>query len=373
MFARFVDDVRYSLRGLVKRPAFAVIVVLTLAVGIGVNVAMYSIFQGMVLRPIPDAREPHALVNLAAPGPGLKQGHTSCNIAGDCEDVFSYPMFRDLERVQEPFTAIAALSIVEANLAFQGETLSGSGVLVSGSYFGVLGVQPALGRLLGPQDDAADGSADSVVLSYRYWQNALGADPSVLGQALVVNGKPLTIVGVASRGFQGTSRPATPEVFLPITFRWRDSPRAIPNFDDRRNYWVYLFGRLKPGVSLAQAEAAINQPYRAILNDVEAPLQIGMTEQALTQFRAKTITVAPGARGQSWIMTGAGVPLAILLVAAATVLLIACVNIANLMLARGATRTGEMAVRLSLGAAPRRGWLRCSSPNLRCLRCSRRS
>jgi putative ABC transport system permease protein len=354
VLSNVLADIRYSLRGFALRPAFAVIVVLTLAVGIGVNVAMYSIFQGMVLRPIPDAYAPHELVNLGAPGRELKQGSTSCNLAGDCEEVFSYPMFRDLERVQEPFTAIAAHSMVEANLAFQGETLSGTGVLVSGNYFGVLGIQPALGRLLNPQDDAAEGNADSVVLSYRYWQNALGADSSVVGQALVVNGKPLTIVGVASRGFQGTSRPATPDVFLPITFRWRESPRAVPNFDNRRHYWVYLFARLKPGVSAAQAATAINRPYRAILNDVEAPLQTGMTEPALTQFRAKAITVAPGARGQSWIMTGAGVPLSILLAAAATVLLIACVNIANLMLTRGATRVGEMAVRLSIGAAPRR-------------------
>jgi predicted permease len=333
---------------------FAVVVVVTLALGIGINVAMYSIFQGMVLRPIPDAYEPRELVNLAAPGPGLKQGGTSCNLAGDCEEVFSYPMFRDLEKVQEPFTAIAAHHMVEVNLALRGETLSGTGVLVSGNYFSVLGVQPALGRLLGPQDDAAEGNADSVVLSYRYWQNVLGADSSVVGQPLIVNGMPLTIVGVASRDFQGTSRPASPEVFLPITFRWRDSPRTVPNFDDRRYYWVYLFARLKPGVSVAQAEAAINRPYRAILSDVEVPLQPGMTEQTQAQFRAKSIAVSPGSRGQSWIMSGADVPLSILLVAVATVLLIACVNIANLMLARGATRVGEMAMRLSLGAAPRR-------------------
>ena len=277
MLANLLADIRYSLRGFVKRPAFALIVVLTLAVGIGVNVAMYAIFHGMVLRPIPDAHDPQTLVNLAAPGPGLKQGSTSCTLAGDCEDVFSYPMFRDLERVQEPFTAIAAHFMVETNLAFHGETKPGTGVLVSGSYFGVLGIQPALGRLLGPQDDAVDGHADSVVLSYRYWQNGLGADPSVIGQALVVNGKPLTVVGVASPGFQGTSRPAVPDVFMPITFRWRDAPGGAPSFDDRRNYWVYLFARLKPGVSLEQAEAAINQPYRAILHEVEAPLQIGMT------------------------------------------------------------------------------------------------
>ncbi len=354
MLSRLLADVHYCFRGLAKRPAFAAAIVFTLAIGIGVNVALYSIFQGMVLRPVPGAHSPDELVNLAAPGPGLKPGNTSCNIAGDCEDVFSYPMFRDLERAQESFTAIAAHCMVEMNLAFHGTTLSGAGVLVSGNYFGVLGVEPALGRLLGPLDDAVPGNADSVVLSYRYWQNALGADPSVLGQALVVNGKPLTIVGVAAREFQGTSRPAVPDVFLPITFRWRDGTGGYPNFEDRRYYWVYLFARLKPGVSAAQAEAAINTPYRAILSDVEAPLQNGMSEEALTRFRAKTLTVRPGARGQSWIMAGADIPLSILLLAAGTVLLIACVNIANLMLARGSTRVGEMAVRLSMGAAPYR-------------------
>jgi len=346
--ASILNDIRYALRGFALRPMFAVIVVLTLAVGIGVNVAFYAIFDGMVLRPVPAAHAPDELVNLAAPGPGLKLGNSSCDLAGDCEEVFSYPMFRDLERVQEPFTAIAAHRMFEANIAVQGKTLSGTGVLVSGSYFGVLGVQPAQGRLLGPQDDAADGSAESAVLSYHYWQNALGADPGVVGQAIVVNGKPLTIVGIAAADFQGTIRPVTPDVFVPITFPWRDSP------GDRRNYWVYLFARLKPGMSLEQAQAAINQPYRAILNDVEAPLQVDMTEQALAQFRLKTLTVRFGPRGQSWMMEGSGMPLSILLLAAGTVLLIACVNIANLMLARGATRVGEMAVRLSIGAAPRR-------------------
>jgi predicted permease len=125
-------------------------------------------------------------------------------------------------------------------------------------------------------------------------------------------------------------------------------------FEDRRNYWVYVFGRLKPGVSPAAAETAINPAYRAILNDVEAPLQIDMSEQALAQFRDRQVVVTPGARGQSLVTAGALVPLSILLVAAAAVLLIACVNIANLMLARGAGRVGEMAVRLSMGAAPSR-------------------
>jgi len=350
MLSQFAADVRYALRGFSRRPAFAAVVVAILGVGIGVIVAMYSIFEGMVLRPIGSANQPHELVNLAAPG--LMPGVRSCDYAGDCDEVFSYPMFRDLERQQNAFAGIGAHRMFDANLAFGRETLSATGVLVSGSYFGVLGVQPALGRVLGPQDDAADGSADSVVLSYRYWENALGSRPDVVGQALVVNGKPLTIVGVAARGFSGTTNPLSPEVFVPITFNWQTSPRGYPSFEDRRNYWVYLFARLKPDVSASAAEAAINGVYRPILDQIEAPLQAGLTELQLAQFRAKTIAVTPGARGQSWIVRGAGVPLSLLLASAAAVLLIACVNIANLMLARGTARVGEMAVRLSLGAAP---------------------
>jgi putative ABC transport system permease protein len=168
MIGNLFADVRYCVRGLSKRPGFAVIVVLTLAVGIGVNVSMYAIFDGMILRPVPGARDPGALVNLGAPaGPGLRPGYASCGLAGDCEQVFSYPMFRDLERAQQSFSGIAAHRIIETNLAYRGATLSGTGVLVSGGYFGTLGVRPALGRLLGPEDDAAEGSADAVVLGYR--------------------------------------------------------------------------------------------------------------------------------------------------------------------------------------------------------------
>jgi len=353
MLSQLIADIRYAFRGFLKRPAFAAVVVSILGVGIGVIVTMYAVFESMVLRPIPGADRPAELVNLAAPG--LMPGPVDCDFAGDCDEVFSYPMFRDLEREQEPFVGIAAHKLFDASLALGNETLSGTGVLVSGSYFALLGVQPVLGRLLGPQDDAEEGSAAAVVLSHRYWQDVLGADSKVVGQALVVNGKPLTIVGVAEQGFSGTTRPLSPEVFVPITFQWLDAPStAPPNFDDRRNYWLYLFARLKPGTSRAAAQAAINTAYRPILDAVEAPLQTGMTGQQLAQFRAKTITVTPGARGQSWIVRGSGLPLSILLVSAASVLLIACVNIANLMLARGATRVGEMAVRLSLGAAPRR-------------------
>jgi putative ABC transport system permease protein len=351
MLTNLVADVRYCLRGFRLRPGFAIVIVLTLAFGIGVNVAVFSLYDGLLLRPLP-VDDPDRLVNFSAPGP--KPGSTTCNQAGTCEDVLSYPMFRDLERAGGPFSGVAGQRPMQANLGYEGQTSAAGGVLVSGSYFPVLGLAPALGRLIGPDDDRVDGEASVVVLGYDYWINDLGGDPASVGRTLIVNGKPLTIVGVAPRGFRGTTVGIRPDVYAPITFRWQEQPRTVPNFDDRRSYWVYVFARLKPGFSIEQADAAIAPTYRAILNDVEAPLQRDSTEQTLGQFRSKNLVLEPGARGQSAVRDVAGAPLAVLLVATGIVLLIACLNIANLMLARGAGRRAEMAIRSSLGAARQR-------------------
>ncbi len=187
-----------------------------------------------------------------------------------------------------------------------------------------------------------------VVVSYAYWQNRLASDPAAIGQPLTVNGQVMTIVGVAPRGFSGTTLGIKPAVFAPITMRGFSDP--FKDFDNRRSYWAYVFARLKPGVSIEQARAAIAAPYRAIVNDVEAPLQKGMSEQTLARFRNKPIMIEPGSRGQSRMSGQAKAPLTLLLGVTAFVLLIACANIANLLLARGAARSGEMAVRLSIGA-----------------------
>ncbi len=348
MLANLLSDVRFCLRGFARRPLFAVVVVTTLALGLGINAAILSIYDQILLRelPVPD---PDGLVNLGSPG--IKQGNTSCNDGGTCEEIFSYPMFRDLERVDGPFEGIAAHRYADTSLAFEGETATGSALLVSGQYFSLLGVRPAVGRLLDANDDRVDGEASAVVLTYAHWESAFGADPAVVGRALVVNGKPLTIVGVGPRGFHGTTVGERPLVFVPITFSWLSNPNAFPNHADRKSYWAYLFARLKPGVSLDQAAAAINVPYRAITNEVDVPLVTGASQQVLDQYRAKTIVVTPGDRGQSRIDDNARTELTILLVSTGLVLLIACVNVANLLLARGSTRVGEIAVRASLGAS----------------------
>jgi predicted permease len=340
---------KLALRTLTKTPFTTTVAVVSLALGIGANAAIFSLFDQMLLQALP-VQEPERLVNLAAPGP--KPGSQSCNQAGDCDAVFSYPMFRDLEREQGAFTGIAAHLLFGANLAFSAQTVNGEGMLVSGSYFPLLGVRAELGRLIGPADDARVGEHFVVVLSYDYWQNRLGADPGVLNQTIVVNGHPMTVIGVAARGFEGTTLGGLPDVFVPITMRGQMN-RGWDRFDNRRSYWAYLFARLKPGVSIEAARAELNTVYQAIVNEVEAPLQTGMSEQTMARFRAKDILIEPGPRGQSSLHEEVQTPLALLLATTGVVLLIACANIANLLLARGANRSLEMALRGSLGATRR--------------------
>lgn len=337
---------RLAIRTLSRTPFVTVVAVGSIALGVGANVAIFSIFDRVLLRPLP-VPAPEALVNLGAPGP--KPGSTSCNQAGDCDATFSYPMFRDLERVQTVFTGLAAHRIFGANVAARGQTISAEGMQVSGSYFPTLGVVPAIGRVLSAADDAAPGAHPVVVLSHGFWTSQFGQDATVLNEAIVVNGTSLTVVGVAARGFEGTTLGARPDLFVPISMREVLTP-GWKGFDNRRSYWAYVFGRLKPGVSIEQARAALDPPYRALITDVEAPLQAGMSEQTLQRFKAKPLTIEPGPRGQSGVHEEASTPLLLLLGVTGLVLLTACANVANLLLVRGAGRAGEMAVRLSIGA-----------------------
>jgi predicted permease len=259
-------------------------------------------------------------------------------------------MFRDLQEAElNSLAGIAAHRIFAANLAHTRQTTSGQGVLVSGSYFPVLGIQPALGRLLTPEDDQTIGGHFVTVLSYEYWETQLGADPEVLNSILTINGQPMTIVGVAPRGFRGTTKGAAPDVFVPITMHGLMEP-GWDRFDNRRAYWAYVFARLAPGATLDRASSELNAVYQSIINEVEAPLQEGMSDQTMERFRAKGLTVEPGPRGQSHMNSEARTPLTLLLSITAIVLLITCANIANLLLARGAQRSQEMAIRGSLGA-----------------------
>ena len=291
---QMMTNIRLALRMLCKTPVVTTVAVVSLALGIGANAAIFSLYSQFLLRPLPVV-EPDRLVNLEAPGP--KPGLTSCSGAGGCDEVFSYPMFRDLQREQTVFTDVVAHDGFDASVAYRGRTLGiVQGMQVSGSYFPTLGSVPALGRLFGPEVDEPIGGHPVAVLSHEFWQDDLGAARDVLGDALIVNGQPLTI--------------------------------------DR-------------------ARAAIAPLYRNILTDVEAPLQTDMSGQTLARFVAKPLPIEDGRRGQSSLHDFVGVPLLLLLGVTGVVLLIACANLANLLLARGAARASEMAARLSLGATRR--------------------
>jgi predicted permease len=339
-------SLKFAIRTLFRTPFVSAIAIVSLALGIGATAGIFSVFHQVLVQSlaVPD---PSALVNLSAPGP--KPGFGSCGRAGECDVVFSYAMFRDLQKTQTVFTDIAAHVGFGANLAYETQTSSGEGLLVSGSYFPVLELRPALGRLFDSNDDKVVGESRVVVLSYNYWSSRFGLDSTILNKQVIVNGQSLTIVGVAPKGFDGTTIGMRPAVFVPITLR------SVLDVDTdwslRTDYWAYLFGRLRPGVTIEAARASLGTQYHGIINDVEAPLQKDMSAQTMARFRAKPILLAPGGRGQSSVPDEAKTPLRLLLGVTALVLLIACANIANLLLARSAARAGEMAIRLSIGAS----------------------
>jgi predicted permease len=341
------QDVRYAARVMHVKPAFTVVCVLSLALGIGATAGIFSVFHQVLLQSLP-VPHPSELVNVSAPGP--KPGYGNCGRAGDCEVVFTYPMFRDLQKVQTVFMDIAAHVDFRANLAYDAQTSSGDGLLVSGSYFPVLELRPALGRLLDSNDDTVVGESRVAVLSYNFWSSRFGLDPTILGKQVIVNAQSLTIVGIAPKGFDGTTIGIRPAVFVPITLR-ELLDTNFNTWSSRTDYWAYLFARLRPGVTIDAARASIGTQYHAIINDVEAPLQKDMSATTMARFRAKPVLLSPGGRGQSSVPEDAEMPLRLLLGVTALVLLIACANIANLLLARSAARAGEMAIRLSIGAS----------------------
>ena len=349
---RLMANVRLAVRMLVKTPIVTSVAILSLALGIGANAAIFSLYSQLLLRRLPVV-EPERLVNLEAPGP--KPGADFCDGAGGCDEVFSYPMFRDLQREQTVFTDVAAHRGFIFSVAWRGRSLDiVQGMQVSGSYFPALGLAPALGRLFGPEIDEPLGGHPVAVLSHEFWQDELGGARDALGEVLLVNGEPLTIVGVAPAGFRGTTLNMPSMVFVPLAMNGRLNRFADEDrFEDRRNYWLYLFARLKPRASIDQARAAVTPLYRSILTDVEAPLQTDMSDETLARFVAKPLPIEDGRRGQSRMHDSVRVPLLLLLGVTAVVLLIACANMANLLLARSAARASEMAVRLSLGATRR--------------------
>jgi predicted permease len=337
---------RSALRSLLKSPMLTMVSAVSLALGIGANAAIFSVFHQTMLRTLPVA-VPEQLVTFSSPGP--KQGRVSTGSAGGGDAVFRYDTFRDLERTQSAFTAIAAHRTFSANIGDRAGAVNKDALLVSGSYFPVLGVRPAIGRLLTPADDRTPGEHHVAVLSYEFWQSQFAGDSAVLNQQITVNGERMTVVGVTQRGFTGTTLEEPPNIYVPLTMT---DALHMPygSIDAGRDYWLYLIARLKPGISSESAESSINGAYAAIVRDIELPLQGAVSDRFREQFLKKRIVLSDGARGEQAGRENMTPVFMMLFSVTGFVVLIACANIANLLIVRGISRASEFAVRLSLGA-----------------------
>jgi len=339
----FVYDLRFSARSFFRSPSFTATTVLSLALGIGATTALYSLIDQIVLRTLPvDHPERLVLIDWI----GFQNAETL-----GTENLMSYPICRDLQQQTQFFDGVFCRAATTMNFSTGGEPRLTAAELVSGTYFSVLGVNPAQGRLLTMDDDQAPGSSPVVVLSNDFWQNQFGGAQDIVGRKVLVNQHPMTVVGVAAPTFHGVDVGEVPSVWIPTVM----SAQAIPGFKtmlDRRTRWVQILGRLKQNVSLAQAQTGLQPWFQAMLDEDTRRTNISRTSaENRRRFLASTLALTPAPQGHSVLRHDFSRPLWVLFVATAVLLALACLNVAGLFLARGSARHREISTKLALGAS----------------------